>query len=170
MHIIHLKRLSKKSPSADVQSHIYVTDLINDDPCFPPIPTTAMMSDDDINENIRSLNCKQRVIYNVINKWAREYTKNRPSLMPSVIKPLYLFITGNGGCGKSHLAKTVYQSLTKTLSYHTGEPEKPKLLVLSPTGVSAVNVSGNTTHSGLGIPIGNIRKNIPKLMTNNALL
>ena len=63
--------------------------------------------------------------------------------MPSVIKPLYLFITGNGGCGKSHLAKP--------LSYHSGEPETPKVLLLAPTGVAAVNVSGNTIHSGIGI-------------------
>ena len=139
------------------------TVIFNDEKSFSPIATTVMMSDDDINENIRSLNCKQRVIYNVINKWAREHTKNRSSLIPSIIKPLYLFITGNGGCGKSHLAKTVYHSLTKTLSYHTGEPEKPKVLVLAPTGVAAVNVSGNTIHSGLGIPVGNFRKNIPKL-------
>ena len=113
--------------------------VFDDDLTCPPIATSVMMSDYDINENIRSLNYKQRVVYNVINKLAREHTKNRSSLMPSVIKPLYMFIAGNGGCVKSLLAKTVYHSLTKTLSYHDGEPEKPKVLVLAPTGVAAVN-------------------------------
>ena len=69
----------------------------NDDLSFPPVVTSVMMSDNDINESIRSLNCKQR--YNIINKWAREHTKNRTSLIPSVIKSLYLFITGKGSCG-----------------------------------------------------------------------
>ena len=57
----------------------------------------------------------------------------------------------------------MYQALTKTLSYRAGEPDKPRVLVLAPTGVAAVNISGNTLHSGLGIPVGNFSKSIPKL-------
>ena len=124
--------------------------VLDDDPSLLlPKTISFILSDDDINDNICSLNSKQRAIYNVIIKWAREYTKNRSTLTPTVIKPLYMFITGNGGCGKSHLAKTIYHSVSKTLSYHAGEPEKSKVLVLAPTGVAAVNVySLSTWHSG----------------------
>ena len=38
-----------------------------------------------------------------------------------------------------------------------------RVLVLEPTGVAAINVNGNTIHSGLGIHVGNFRKRIPKL-------
>ena len=56
-----------------------------------------------------------------------------------------------------------HSAITKTLAYHSGEPVNPRVLVLAPTGVPAINVNGNTIHSGLGIPVGNFRKSIPKL-------
>ena len=49
------------------------------------------------------------------------------------------------------------------MSYHAGDPEKAKVLMLAPTGVVAVNVAGATIHSALGIPVGNFCKTIPKL-------
>ena len=49
------------------------------------------------------------------------------------------------------------------MSYHAGDPEKAKVLMLAPTGVAAVNVAGATIHSALGIPVGNFCRTIPKL-------
>ena len=43
------------------------------------------------------------------------------------------------------------------------ESEKPKVLLLAPTGVAAINIEGTTIHSGLGIPIGHHGKNVPRL-------
>ena len=140
----------------------------DDIPGILPKNIIPVMSDDEINSNIRSLNVNQRMIFEVINKWSRDHTKNLGSLCPTVVQPTYLFVTGDGGCGKSHLAKTVYQALTKTLSYRAGEPDKPRVLVLAPTGVAAVNVSGNTLHSGLGIPVGIFQKIFRDLMINGA--
>ena len=54
------------------------------------------------------------------------------------ISPLHLFITGTGGCGKSHLIKTIYHSLTKMLC--SIRSVKPKVLLLAPTGVTAINI------------------------------
>ena len=83
--------------------------------------------------------------------------------MPVDIKPLYVFITGNGGCGKSHLIRTIYHSLTKTLSNQAMSSDKPKVLLLAPTGVAAINIDGTTIHTGLGIPVGYFGKNLPRL-------
>ena len=38
--------------------------------------------------------------------------------------------------------------------YHCKDPEKPRVLLLGPTGISAVNIGGTTIHSGLVIKPG----------------
>ena len=89
--------------------------------------------------------------------------KSLSSKLPIKIEPIYLFLTGKGGCGKSHLIGTITDSVSKTLSYHTKDPEKCKVKNCTPTGIAACNVDGNTIHSELGIPVGNYGKTIPKL-------
>ena len=126
-----------------------------------PGNSAVLMIDTEVNSRIRSLNIKQREIYEVINKWARDYIKNRSCVLHIDTPPLHLFITGSGGCGKSHLIKTVYHSLTKTLC--SKNSDKPKVLLLAPTGVAAINIEGMTIHSGLGIPIGHHGKHVPRL-------
>ena len=80
--------------------------------------------------------------------------------MPVDIKPLYAFITGNGGCGKSHLIRTIYHSLAKKLSNRAMSSDEPKVLFLAPTGVLAINIDGTTMHTGLGIPVGYFGRNL----------
>ena len=92
---------------------------------------------------------------------ARDFVKYSSCLLNKPISPLYLSITGSKGCGKYHLIKTIYNSLSKTLT--SKNSEKPRVLLLAPIGVSAVNIDGMTIHSGQGIPIGNKGKNIPRL-------
>ena len=40
---------------------------------------------------------------------------------------------------------------------------KPKVLLLAPTGVAAVNIDGTTIHSALHIPVGYFGRNLPGL-------
>ena len=35
--------------------------------------------------------------------------------------------------------------------YHATDPDKPRILLLGPTGIAAININGTTVHSGLGI-------------------
>ena len=67
------------------------------------------MLDDDLNQKIQSLNNKQ---HDVIHQWARELVKNKSAKIPTKIDTLHIFITGKGGCGKSHLLKTIFFPLT----------------------------------------------------------
>ena len=53
---------------------------------------------------------------------------------------LSIFISGSGGTGKFHLVKNIYRPISKTLLYHCKENEKPRFLLLGPTGISAVNI------------------------------
>ena len=59
--------------------------------------------------------------------------------------------------------KVIYQSLTKTLSYGDVVIEKPKVLLMAPTGIAAIQVDGTTIHTGLGIPVGCFGTKLPLL-------
>lgn len=54
-----------------------------------------------------------------------------------------VFITGSAGCGKSYLSETIKKSI-------------PNLVVLGPTGMSALNVGGQTIHSFFSFHTGYI--------------
>ena len=79
------------------------------------------------------------------------------------VDPLKLFITGRAGLGKSHLMKTICMFLTKTFNLYSGSPDKPKVLILAPTGVAAININGTTINSGLNIPPYVNRYTLPRL-------
>ena len=55
------------------------------------------------------------------------------------VEPIHIFLSYNGGTGKSHLVKVIYNCISKKLLYHCKDPEKPRVLLLDPTGISAVN-------------------------------
>ena len=45
-------------------------------------------------------------------------------------------------------------SLSKVLIYKGGELEKPRISLLAPTRVAAININDTTSHSGLAINVG----------------
>ena len=110
------------------------------------------ISDQFLFESVRSLNDKQRSAYNTVVSWCRNKVKNIHSLNPEEIKLIYLFLTGGGGSGKSHLVKTIYHTLVKTFRCIVSNPELPTVLLMAPTGVSAINIEGTTINTGLAIP------------------
>jgi len=110
-----------------------------------------ILNDSEIDRLIRGLNTMQREVFNVVHKWARDFVKNSFCKVPKEIEPFYVFLTGGGGVGKSRVLTTIYHCVSKLLMYRGGEPDKKRILVLSPTGVAAVNVDGTTIHTGLGI-------------------
>ena len=109
-----------------------------------------VLPDDGTAKGIYSLNSKQREDFNVVHTWAKDYEKYDGHHVESV----HVFISGSGGTGKSHLVKVIYNTISKTLLYHCKDSEKPKIIFVGPTGISAVNIGGATIHSGLGIEPG----------------
>ena len=69
---------------------------------LPAIP------DNIINENIRSLNMKQREVFNFIHKWSRDYIKSLRCKVIKKVKSFHIFITGGAGVEKSHLIKKFF--------------------------------------------------------------
>ena len=61
------------------------------------------------------------------------------------VEPVYLFITGGDGAGKSHLIKTIYHTVVKTYRQAPMNTENPTVLLAASTGVALINIDG--THS-----------------------
>ena len=68
------------------------------------------------------------------------------------ILKLYLFITGGGGAEKSHLINTIYQTAVKTFRLPPINPELPTVLLMTPTGVAAINIAGSIIDTAIPIP------------------
>lgn len=68
------------------------------------------------------------------------------------VDPIYLFITGGAGSGKSHLIKTICHTAVKTFRHARSNANLPTILLMAPTGVSAINISGTTVNTALAIP------------------
>ena len=99
-----------------------------------------------------SLNFQQRKIFNEVQDWAKKKIKPRNSNKNVFVDPLRLFITGGAGVRKSHLMKIICMFLTKTFNLYSESPDKPKVLILAPTGVATIDINGTTINSGLRIP------------------
>ena len=112
-----------------------------------------LQSDEQINAHIRSLNSKQREIFDVVLNWGKRYVQNSKTKHTELLEPIRIFLTGGAGVGKSHLIKCIYNCLSKVLAYKSEELEKPRIIKLAPTGIAAINIEGTTIHTGLSIPV-----------------
>ena len=110
------------------------------------------ISDDLLHESIRSLNSNQRHAFNTVLTWCRTKMMQMNSNQSTEIEPLYLFLTGGGGTGKSHFIRAIYHTALKTFRHGPSNPEMPTLLMMAPTGVAAVNIDATTINTGLAIP------------------
>ena len=120
---------------------------------YSSVPFNALsnQSEKSIAANIRSLNVKQSHMFNVAHKWARDHVKGLSAKNKLKPQPFHISLSGSGGTGKFHVIKTIFQTLTKKLLYHSNNSDKIRVLLLAPTGISAVNIKGATIHSCLGI-------------------
>ena len=144
----HTMKLQKKQDSENSNGNLYSSASLMAE--IPP--------DNEIAGSIRSLNEKQRMVFNVVHKWCRNFIKSLATKRCFTVDPIRIFLSCSGGTGKSHLIKTIYQAVLKELLCNAKDPEKPCVLLLGPTAISAVNIGGTTIYSGLGIKPG------PKLL------
>ena len=112
----------------------------------------TILDSEELHSIIRSLNQQQRLTFDTVLTYCRNVVKCPSDY--NIIAP-QLFITGGGGAGKSHLIKTIYQMATQTFKQVSENPEKPSVLLLAPTGISAINISGTTINTRLSIPVDN---------------
>ena len=53
--------------------------------------TPTLMPDCELNAMIRSLNHKQRTIFNIVHNWAKQNVKSRSALSRQNLEPLYIY-------------------------------------------------------------------------------
>lgn len=145
------------SKSFNKQEASHLSSTFNRQPAST-LPTVAChiqpteISDDLLQESVRLLNIEQRAAYDLLLSWCRNKVKNIRSLKPNEINPIYLFLTGGGRSGKSHVTKLIYHTVVKAFKHVTTNPELPTVLLMAPTGVSAINIEGTTMNTALAIP------------------
>ena len=103
------------------------------------------ISDDSLRESVRSLNNRQRHAFNTVLTWCRTKMMQNNSNQANEIEPLYLFLSGGGGTGKSHSIRAIFHTVVKTFRHGPSNPEMP-------TGVATVNIDFMTINTGLAIP------------------
>ena len=131
----------------------------------PASSKPSIISDEELNQNIHSLNERQREIFDVVFTWGKTLVQNSILDEGFKVDPLHIFLTGNGGCGKSFLVKCMYEALNK-LFFYKGDNTKAKVMLLAPTGVAAININETTIHTGLEIPCNNFHPLSDKQRTN----
>ena len=100
------------------------------------------MPEDEYLSKIDSLNSQQRKIFN-------DYVERISN--PESEEPFYLYVGGEAGTGKSFLMNLMIESTNRQPNYSGDALDKPKCLVMAPTGVAAFLVKGSTIESALGI-------------------
>ncbi|XP_061195058.1 uncharacterized protein LOC133203256 [Saccostrea echinata] len=102
------------------------------------------MEDIPYREMLRGLNQQQREFFNHVLHWLK--TKK---------EPLYAFLSGGAGVGKSVLTRALYQALLKFYSHQVHEnPDNLHVLLCAPTGKAAHNINDSTIHAAFCIPVG----------------
>ena len=99
--------------------------------------TDVLLKDEDYRELIRCLNNKQRAFYNHVIHWLKTKTD-----------PLFAYLSGGAGVGKSVVIRALYQTLYRHLNCKEGEnPDDTRILLCAFTGKAAFNINGVTIAS-----------------------
>ena len=124
------------NPSRVVEHRHYDIGIELQSTCsVPPVETTGiLLPDEEYLALLRSLNLRQREFFNHIVHWIK--CKD---------EPVYAFLTGGAGVGKSVVIRALYQTLYRILNLKDGEnPDDKRILLCAYMGFAAFNISGQT--------------------------
>ncbi|CAG2257671.1 unnamed protein product [Mytilus edulis] len=89
-----------------------------------------------------------------LNKEQLEFVYDAIHILKTSEDPIYWFLSGGAGVGKSYVTKALYQMAVKFYSKQAGEDfSSNKVMLLAPTGKAAYHIHGNTIHSALKVPV-----------------
>merc|ERR1712079_380816 len=119
------------------------------------------MSDDDYLSMVNSLNSQQRKFF---NDFVERITDREDE------SPFYVYIGGEAGTGKSFLTKLLIEATNRLPSYSGQSLDKPRSLVMAPTGVAAYIIHGSTIESALAIAPNKRKTYTPNEASRNSQL
>ena len=61
--------------------------------------------------------------YNIVHNWIKEHVRHNGAN----VKPVFIFLSGSSGTSKSHLVKTIYYTVLKTLLFISQRTRKNKI-------------------------------------------
>lgn len=99
-----------------------------------------ILSTEEINQQMERLNHDQQSVLNVVQAHFNNHC----------LFPLHIFISGEGGTGKSFLIRTLVEWIRCYTAPFVGANP---VLVCGPTGMSAKNIQGKTLHSIFKLPV-----------------
>ena len=102
---------------------------------------TTILSYSEINTKTRSLNLKQRQIFDFIYNSAKSRVKFKSGTISKQSTPFHLFLLGSRGCDKLPSIIAVFHAIDKLFFYQSDGPAKPRVLLLAPIGFAAINVN-----------------------------
>lgn len=112
---------------------------------LPDETTDHTMTDQQFEEYQRLLNVDQRRLFNYITEQIRREIPDKNC------SPLFLFVTGTAGSGKSFTLKLIVEQIRR--GYRILDDQKTYVKVCAYTGVAALLIKGQTIHSVFKLPI-----------------
>lgn len=86
-----------------------------------------------------------------LNEKQKDYLMHVLNAFKSNELPLYHFISGGAGVGKSRLIKAIFQALIRLYRSEPGPVDSPEILIVAYTGKAAHNVNGITAHHAFSL-------------------
>ena len=136
--------LSLTNIEDDSSLHLPDIDDTGDD--MTSSPSFQVMSDNVFATFISSLNKKQKEIYDVVAEHIRQTIAFLIGQISTPPTPIYMFITGSAGSGKSRVLTAIRQLMKRSFPTDI-------CVVSAPTGVAAFGINGCTIHRTYQLPI-----------------
>ena len=97
------------------------------------------------------LNDEQLDVFNYVMRYAIEVMFNERN-DKDLPEPIYVFLSGGGGVGKSYVSKAMIENLKNVLKFHPQNFDtQPSVSVTASTGKAACILDGTTIHSAFGL-------------------
>ena len=120
--------------------------------CSPKLtfPKLQLKCKSEIHADIRSLDFRQRIVFDHVAKFVHDCTRGNPVETPRLI------VQGEAGTGKSRLINCLMSYAVYEFAHAGGSLEKPSALAVAPTGMAASLINGTTIHSAFNFSFGNL--------------
>ena len=145
---------SDKDGDDEYQLYPGILDIPHDPYESAPVTNSSVSNittipDEEYYHMCSTLNKKQQILFNYIMRQVQDYKNDEDGLHSD---PFYIFLSGGGGVGKSHLVKVIAEYVKRNLKFRKQNLDQPSIMLTASTGKAASHIGGVTLHSAFHIP------------------